>query len=48
MRDLDLISFDDEETEKGKKPFGEIKKTGLWSKIHVAFGGMSMREAATI
>ena len=48
MRDLDLISFDDEETERGKKPIGEIKETGLWSKIRVAFGGMSLREAATI
>jgi hypothetical protein len=48
MRDLGLISFDHEETQYGKKPIGEIKETGLWSKIRVAFGGMSLREAATI
>ena len=48
MRDLELISFEDEETEDGIKPMGEIKETGLWSKIRDAFGGMSLREAAMI
>lgn len=48
MRDLGLISFADEETGDGKKPVGEIKETGLWSKIRVAFGGMSLSEAAML
>jgi hypothetical protein len=48
MRDLGLISFEDEETGAGKKPIGEIKETGLWSKIRVAFGGMSLTEAAML
>lgn len=48
MRDLGLISFEDEETEGGKKPVGEIKDTGLWSKIRVSFGGMSLSEAAML
>lgn len=48
MRDLGLISFKDEETEGGKKPVGEIKDTGLWSKIRVSFGGMSLSEAAML
>ena len=48
MRELGLISFEDEETQGGKKPVGEIKDTGLWSKIRVSFGGMSMSEAAML
>jgi hypothetical protein len=48
MRDLGLISFEDEETGDGKKPMGEIKETGLWPKIRVAFGGMSLAEAALL
>ncbi len=48
MRDLELISFEDEETEGGKKPVGEIKDAGLWSKIRVSFGGMSLSEAAML
>jgi hypothetical protein len=48
MRDLGLIHFEDEETGDGKKPVGEIKETGLWSKIRVAFGGMSLSEAAML
>jgi hypothetical protein len=48
MRDLGLISFEDEETGDGRKPVGEIKETGLWSKIRVAFGGMSLSEAAML
>jgi hypothetical protein len=48
MRDLGLISFKDEETEGGKKPVGEIKDTGLWSKIRVSFGGMRLSEAAML
>ena len=48
MRDLALISFDDEETSDGRKPIGVIKETGLASTIRDAFGGMSLAEAATI
>lgn len=48
MRDLGLVSFEDEETEGGKKPVGEIKETGLWSKIRVSFGGMSLSEVAML
>lgn len=48
MRNLGLISFNDEEGEGGKKPVGEIKDTGLWSKIRVSFGGMSLSEAAML
>jgi hypothetical protein len=48
MRDLGLISFEDEETEEGTKPAGEIKETRLWSKIRVVFGGMSLSEVAML
>ena len=48
MRDLGLISFEDEETEQGKRPVGEIKDTGLWPKIRVSFGGMSLSDAAAL
>src|SRR5262249_16702119 len=48
IRDLGLISFELEETVGGKKPIGEIKETGLWSKIRVSFGGMSLSEAAML
>lgn len=48
MRDLGLIAFAVEETEGGKKPVGDIKDTGLWSKIRVSFGGMSLSEAAML
>lgn len=48
LRELGLISFEDEETGDGKKPVGEIRETGLWSKIRVAFGGMSLSEAAML
>jgi len=48
MRDLGLISFADAETDNGRKPVGEIKETGLWSKIRVAFGGMGLSEAAML
>jgi hypothetical protein len=48
MRDLGLISFEDEETGEGRKPTGEIKETGLWSKIRVVFGGMSLSEVAML
>jgi hypothetical protein len=48
MRDIGLISFEDEETNGGKRPVGEIKDTGLWSKIRVSFGGMSLSEAAML
>jgi hypothetical protein len=48
LRDLGLISFADEETAEGRKPVGEIKESGLWAKIRVAFGGMSLSEAAML
>lgn len=48
MRDRGLISFEDEETQDGKKPVGEIKETGLWSKIRVALGGLSLSEVAML
>jgi len=48
MRDLGLLSFQDEQTADGRKPVGEIKETDLWSKIRVAFGGMSLHEAAML
>jgi len=48
MRDLQLIRFDDSDTALGKRPVGEIKETGLWSKIRVAFGGMSLSDAALL
>lgn len=48
MRDLGLISFEDVETGEGKKPVGEIRETGLWSKIRVSFGGMSLSEVAML
>ncbi|HEX3471375.1 MAG TPA: hypothetical protein VHT28_09340, partial [Silvibacterium sp.] len=43
-----LIAFEYEETAEGKKPVGEIKETGLWSKIRVAFGGLSLSEVALL
>lgn len=48
LRDLGLITFRDEETEDGKRPVGEIKETGLWSNIRVAFGGMSLSDVALL
>lgn len=48
MRDLGLISFEYEETEGVRKPVGEIKETSLWASIRVAFGGMSLSEAAML
>ena len=48
MRELGLLTFQCEETEAGKKPVGEIKETDVWSKIRVAFGGMSLSETALL
>jgi len=48
MRELGLLSFQDEQTSEGRKPVGEIKETDLWAKIRVAFGGMSLSEAAML
>ena len=48
MRDLGLITFDDEETADGRKPVGAIKETGLSSTIRDAFGGMNLDEVAMI
>jgi hypothetical protein len=48
LRDLGLIGFEHEETGEGRKPVGEIKETGLWSKVRVAFGGMSLSEVVML
>ena len=48
MRELGLIDFDVEETPDGQRPVGEIKETGLASKIRVAFGGMSLSDVALL
>lgn len=48
LRELGLLEFETEETTDGEKPIGEIKETGLWSKIRVAFGGLSLTEVAII
>ena len=45
---MDFISFDDFDTGQGKKPAGEIKATDLWPKVQVAFGRMSLSDAAMI
>jgi hypothetical protein len=48
LRDLGLITFADEDTPQGKKPIGEIQETGLWSKIRVAFGGLSLSDVSVL
>lgn len=48
MRDTGLIYFEDEQVQSSKKPVGEIKDTGLWTKIRVSFGGMSLSEVAML
>ena len=48
MRDLGLIGFVDEDTGNGRRPVGEIIETDLWSKIRVAFGGMTLSEAVML
>lgn len=48
MRDQGLISFEDESIEDNIRPKGAIKDTGLWSKIRVAFGGMSLSEVTLL
>lgn len=48
MRDQGLVHFEDEGTEDNNRPKGEIKDTGLWPKIRVAFGGMSLSEVALL
>lgn len=48
LRALGIIRFQDEQTPEGRKPVGEIRETNLWSKMRVAFGGMSLSEAALL
>lgn len=48
MRNQCLINFDDEGKKENNRPKGEITDTGLWSKIRVALGGMSLSEAALL
>jgi len=43
-----VLTFEDQETPQGRKPIGEIKLTDLWSRIRLAFGGMSLSEAAML
>ena len=46
LRELEIISFDTQNDEM--KPVGEIKETGVWTKIRVSFGGMSLSEVALL
>jgi hypothetical protein len=48
MREAGLISFTDATTADGTTPVGEIRETGLWTKIRVALGGMSLTDAALL
>jgi hypothetical protein len=48
MREVGLISFQDQQTGELRRPVGDITETDLFSKIRVAFGGMSLREAAML
>jgi hypothetical protein len=48
MRDLKLITYEDEEGVDGGKPVGKIVDTNLWSEIRVGLGGMSASDAAMI
>ncbi len=48
MRDLGLLNFKYEETIDGRKPVGEIKESGLSSRIRVSFGGISLSGAAML
>src|SRR5262245_45806305 len=41
MRRVGLLSFDEEMTDGGEKPAGEIRITSLWSDIVTALGGMN-------
>ena len=47
MRELQLVDFK-ERIEDGKKTIGGIEVTDLWPRIQIAFGGMSLSEAALI
>ena len=48
MREQGLVCFKDEGKKDNNRPKGEINDTGLWSKIRVALGGMSLAEAALL
>jgi hypothetical protein len=48
MRDQGLINFENEGKKENNRPKGEISDTGLWSKIRVAFGGMSLSEVTLL
>ncbi|MFI5104259.1 MAG: hypothetical protein ACHP79_04975, partial [Terriglobales bacterium] len=48
MRSVGLVNFQEEETPDGPKPKGDIHETNLWTRIRVAFGGMSLSEVAMI
>jgi hypothetical protein len=47
LRELGMITFEEEIVDK-KTRLGEISPTELWQKIRVAFGGMSLSEAALL
>ncbi|BCG02020.1 hypothetical protein PPGU19_065880 (plasmid) [Paraburkholderia sp. PGU19] len=48
LRELGLITFEEVTDEDGKPTIGRIDDTGLWSKMRVAFGGMSQSEVALL
>lgn len=48
MRELGLIRFDDEGEAEFSAPTSEITTTQLWSRIRVAFGGMSLSDSALL
>jgi hypothetical protein len=48
MKKVGLLSFDEEMTKGGKKPFGEIKITSMWSDIITALGGMNRVDFALL
>jgi len=47
LRDLGLVTFE-EKSGGEKKGIGQVSATDLWSRIRVAFGGMSMSDAAML
>ena len=48
MRELGLIRFDDDSKAEFSAPTSEITTTQLWSRIRVAFGGMSLSDTALL
>lgn len=48
MREVGLLAFEDEVAPEGRRPVGDIRETGLWSKVRVALGGLSLSETAML